>query len=215
MAYMEKAVTFKNSSYAGFEMMRLKKLVSIWFAISVLLMVISPACSSMDLIGQPRTNHISSGPMKHSSEILVAGGRLLYASKFSAVTTPVPVPGRASLEAAVGSLYRNEPLPVGYSFIETRGKIEVTSTGLVDNSNQTAEVLISVLDDVDDLVFAEVYLNGVSMGTATHANGKVSDIGGSSVATLSVTVPVGGGYQLKVYWEDLQSVDPITHVINL
>jgi hypothetical protein len=95
------------------------------------------------------------------------------------------------------------PLPPGFTQLDNLGEVDGSFTGRVDFTTGKLQLVVTVLDDVEDLEEARLVVDGVLQATATRANGGVVErADGDALATLLGWIPpVWSGYRVEVEWD--------------
>lgn len=89
--------------------------------------------------------------------------------------------------AAITAHLNSDPLPPGFSLIEDLGTATGVLTGLTAMTGEK-QLVISCMDESEDLDHIDFYENGVLTVTATRANNMIRDVSGSAFATVSLMV---------------------------
>ena len=114
------------------------------------------------------------------------------------VTVPPGTTANSPSAAALSeALLNGDPLPPGMT-ADHLGKVTRTITGVVIAGEH--DLVITVLDDADDLLVASVSINGQRKATATREDGAIVEKNGKALATMSVLLPALYPYTVEVTW---------------
>ena len=101
------------------------------------------------------------------------------------------------------AFYNNEPLPAGVSHVESFGAVQATLTGIVDPGSGKQMTIVTVSDDIPDMIQARMYVDGQLQFTATRESGAIVDrpAQGYSIATMTVWLPPSTPIAIEVQWD--------------
>jgi hypothetical protein len=85
-------------------------------------------------------------------------------------------------------LTRGLSLPADWSKGETLGKVNARLTGLSDPATGDLHLVVSGMDNTDDMQSSEIYIGGQLISTANRANGQITDRSGFAILTQSAWV---------------------------
>jgi len=132
-----------------------------------------------------------------------SGGGLFFSPKqvyFSgAITVEAPDVNSTLDDFWDASIANPNPLapPTGWPVIETAGTTTATLTGRI-RLDGTSRLRITFEDDISDLSFAQAYVDGVLVSTATRANGKILDDAATSLSTATMLMWLPADYPFTV-----------------
>ena len=90
-------------------------------------------------------------------------------------------------------------LPAGTS-LESEGEVEWSYTGFTLTTTGESQVLCTLIDEIADVSYANLYLDGSLVATANRQNGLIVDRGSRAIVSIPVLVSGSGLFDLKVEW---------------
>lgn len=84
---------------------------------------------------------------------------------------------------------------------DPQGKVTAVATGF-RLSNGDHQVVITLQDESNDMMEAQVFVNGVLKKTATRANGGIIDSDGQAIATMAIYLNLVSFSTVDTYWTD-------------
>lgn len=125
---------------------------------------------------------------------------LVYRSKWTEFTSAA-APSFLELQALNEALLKNQPIPSVFTATEDNGLVKGVRTGLLMAGPPAEEqIVVTVVDDIDDIDTVSLWLGMSLLYEATRFNGGIVDRGVKSVATLPGFVPQSGPMTLTVRW---------------
>lgn len=91
--------------------------------------------------------------------------------------------------------------------------VEAARTNLIHAQTGANLHVITIVDEIADLVTAEIYLDGVLKDSATQGNGITDNGDGTATAILNVWKPRTGEHGYRLTWSDGFGV-PKTHTLG-
>ncbi len=98
--------------------------------------------------------------------------------------------------------YYNGALPSGWAVLDEKGHVKVRYTGIPEPGTDKQQIVVSIVDDSEDLQYAWLYLNGTQVFYASLNNGGIRPVTGAddSIASLTTFLPLEAPYDLQVVW---------------
>jgi hypothetical protein len=90
--------------------------------------------------------------------------------------------------------------PTTLSLVERKGEVNAVLTGLALSPSGERQLIVTVVDDIPDLLSCSVELNGQVGPLATRANGGVIDRNGQAIGTISLLIPKVPPIEIIVRW---------------
>jgi len=135
---------------------------------------------------------------------LAGSPREVYANISLVLTPPAGCADPLEEGASASLAWRNgEPLPPGWAVSDWR-EVVGTLTGARDLLAGTVELVVTVEDDADELVAAELWLDGAPIASASRSGETVVDLPDRARATLRAWIPAHGAHEYRLRWWDVE-----------